>query len=102
MFVSVFSLFCNAFNNYSLSKQDVGQIATHISDEHPVTCTLPVGGSHKVPHYNEAEITLSESDVPGAKLPKSTLELNLVKDLKRWLLCRGQSVKGNKTMLIAR
>lgn len=55
-----------------------------------------------MPHYNEADIALSESDVPGAKLPNPIVEKNVVRDLKRWLYCHGQNVQGTKPVLIAR
>lgn len=55
-----------------------------------------------VPHYSEVDIMLSESEVPGAKLPNPIVEENVVRDLKRWLYCHGQKAQGNKTELIAR
>lgn len=61
----------------------------------PLTCNVG-------PQHSEADVVLTENDVPGAKLPKPNPEQNYVKDLKRWLVCHGQDPQGNKTVLIAR
>ena len=43
---------------------------------------------------------VKESDIPGASLKdRDPIELK-VPELKRWLQCRGASVKGKKTDLI--
>ena len=43
-------------------------------------------------------ITLREEDVPGAILPEECT----VKQLQRWLLCRGAKTTGNKFQLVQR
>ena len=47
-------------------------------------------------------VSLSEDDIPGAKLPREIPEQCNVQQLKRWLSCRGAFVSGKKTQLIAR
>ena len=48
-------------------------------------------------------VSLSEDDIPGAKLPREIPEQCNVQQLKRWLSCRGALVSGKKkTQLIAR
>lgn len=46
--------------------------------------------------------SLVESDIPGASLEGRAPENLKVKELQRWLLCRGASIKGKKADLIAR
>lgn len=45
---------------------------------------------------------LTEDDVPGAKLKFAKVQDHLVRDLKRWLACRGLTVSGNKNILVER
>jgi hypothetical protein len=47
-------------------------------------------------------IILNEEDVPGAKLPRESVEQCTVVQLKRWLLCRGAKTSGVKAVLIER
>ena len=47
-------------------------------------------------------VSLSEDDIPGAKLPREQLKQCNVQELKRWLSCRGACVSGKKPKLIAR
>ena len=42
---------------------------------------------------------LKEEDVPGAILPREKPEECTVKQLQRWLLCRGAKTTGKKTQL---
>jgi len=45
---------------------------------------------------------LDENDIPGASLNgKSPLQLHVIQ-LKRWLVCQGAPVSGNKPQLIER
>ena len=46
-------------------------------------------------------ITLRE-DVPGAILPRKMSEESTVKQLQRWLLCRGAKTTGKKIQLVQR
>lgn len=49
------------------------------------------------------DIILTENDVPGAKLPFAAVEANNMKDLKRFLKCRGiPYAKQKKRVLVAR
>ena len=41
-------------------------------------------------------VSLSEDDIPGAKLPREIPEQCNVQQLKRWLSCRGALVSGKK------
>lgn len=41
-------------------------------------------------------VKLREEDVPGAILPREIPEECTVKQLQRWLLCRGAKTTGNK------
>ena len=47
-------------------------------------------------------VTLSEDDIPAAKLPREIPEQCNVQQLKRWLSCRGACTSGRKPELIAR
>ena len=47
-------------------------------------------------------VVLTESDIPGAKIPRGTVEECRVFELKRWLLCRGGKTTGNKSALVKR
>ena len=47
-------------------------------------------------------INLREEDVPGAILPRETPEECTVKQLHRWLLCRGAKTTGKKMQLVQR
>ncbi|XP_034232766.1 ubiquitin carboxyl-terminal hydrolase 36-like [Thrips palmi] len=91
-----------------LNRSSSDIFADDFVDELPAAQSFTFGSPNvsvqrpEVPHYNEGDIVLSESDVPGAKLPNPTVEENVVRDLKRWLYCHGQNVRGNKTALIAR
>jgi hypothetical protein len=44
---------------------------------------------------------LSE-DIPGAKLPRETVEEGSVVQLKSWLVCRGAKTSGKKGPLVSR
>ena len=46
-------------------------------------------------------VVLTEEDVPGAKLTKPFAACS-VPELRRWLKCRGASVKGRKAELLER
>lgn len=46
--------------------------------------------------------SLSELDVPGAKLPNPCIERNTNVSLKRWLACRGIAHNVNKDLLVKR
>ena len=47
-------------------------------------------------------VSLSEVNIPGAKLPREIPEQCNVQQLKQWLSCRGACVSGKKPQLIAR
>lgn len=47
-------------------------------------------------------VTLSEEDIPGAKLPKDTPEECNCWVLRRWLQCRGARTTGKKGALVQR
>jgi len=47
-------------------------------------------------------IPLSEEDIPGAQLPRDEPEECNVKQLQRWLLCRGAKTTGKKEDLVQR
>ena len=47
-------------------------------------------------------IPLREEDVPGAILPRKIPEECTVKQLQRWLLCRGAKTTGKKLQLVQR
>lgn len=51
---------------------------------------------------SKEKIILTENDIPGAKIPRESLEHCSVPQLKRWLLCRGAKTTGKKAALIAR
>ena len=52
---------------------------------------------------NKSEIIkLKEEDVPGATLPRNTPDECTVKQLQRWLLCRGAKTTGKKIQLVQR
>jgi len=48
------------------------------------------------------KVILTENDIPGAKIPRESVEQCSVVQLKRWLLCRGAKTSGKKAALIAR
>ena len=54
------------------------------------------GGIESKKHEN---MKLKEEDVPGAILPREKPEECTVKQLQRWLLCRGAKITGKKTQL---
>ena len=45
---------------------------------------------------------LSQEDIPGANLPRETVEECSVVQLKRWLVCRGAKTTGKKGALVNR
>ena len=45
---------------------------------------------------------LREDDVPGASLKGQQPNALKIPELKRWLLCRGASVRGKKADLVSR
>ena len=47
-------------------------------------------------------VKLKEEDVPGAILPREKPEECTVKQLQRWLLCRGAKTTGKKMQLVQR
>ena len=47
-------------------------------------------------------VFLTEIDIPGAKLPRDSVEKCSVVQLKRWLLCRGAKTTGIKKALVSR
>ena len=47
-------------------------------------------------------VKLREEDVPGAILPREIPEECTVKQLQRWLLCRGAKTTGKKMQLVQR
>ncbi len=47
-------------------------------------------------------LPLLENDIPGASLNGRDPSLLKVPELKRWLLCRGASVRGKKADLVLR
>ena len=47
----------------------------------------------------DENMKLKEEDVPGAILPLEKPEECTVKQLQRWLLCRGAKTTGKKTQL---
>jgi len=49
----------------------------------------------------KADLNLHESDIPGAELTKPPEQCTKI-ILKRWLLCRGAKVSGNRSELIQR
>ena len=48
------------------------------------------------------DVILTEYDIPGAILPKETVETCSVGQLKRWLTCRGAKTTGKKSALVNR
>ena len=48
------------------------------------------------------DVILTEYDIPGAILPKETVEACSVGQLKRWLTCRGAKTTGKKSVLVNR
>ena len=58
--------------------------------------------SSKTPAKGALKVILSEEDIPGAKIPRETVEQCSVVQLKRWLLCRGAKTTGNKKALVTR
>jgi len=47
-------------------------------------------------------VKLRQEDVPGAILPRQIPEECTVKQLQRWLLCRGAKTTGKKMQLVQR
>ena len=47
-------------------------------------------------------VSLTENDIPGARLPREVPEECNVTQLKRWLSCRGACTTGKKQQLITR
>ena len=58
--------------------------------------------SIKTPAKGALKAILSEKDIPGAKIPRETVEQCSIVQLKRWLLCRGAKTTGNKKALMTR
>ena len=48
------------------------------------------------------DVILTEYDIPGAILPKETVEACSVGQLKRWLTCRGAKTTEKKSALVNR
>ena len=46
--------------------------------------------------------TLVEEDIPGAALPRESVEKCSMVQLKRWLTCRGAKTSGKKSALVFR
>ena len=67
------------------------------------TLTEVDGNNIKVIENRKSEgINLREEDVPGAILPRKIPEECTVKQLQRWLLCRGAKTTGKKMQLVQR
>ena len=67
------------------------------------TCAVKEEKIVDINERNKSEIVkLKEEDVPGATLPRNTPEECTVKQLQRWLLCRGAKTTGKKTQLVQR
>lgn len=47
-------------------------------------------------------VKLTQEDIPGAKLPRDSVEKCSVVQLKRWLLCTGAKTTGTKKALVSR
>lgn len=61
------------------------------------------GNKVNINERNKPEIIkLKEKDVPGAILPSNAPEECTVKQLQRWLLCRGAKTTGKKMQLVQR
>ena len=58
--------------------------------------------SSKPPAKGALKVILSEEDIPGARIPRETVQQCSVPQLKRWLLCRGAKTTGNKKALVTR
>lgn len=66
-------------------------------------CAEKDGNKVDINERNKSEIIkLKEEDVPGAILPRNTPEECTVKQLQRWLLCRGAKTTGKKMQLVQR
>ena len=48
------------------------------------------------------DVIVTEYDIPGAILPKETVEACSFGQLKRWLTCRGAKTTGKKSALVNR
>ena len=57
---------------------------------------------HASVNNSQYKVVLSESDIPGAALPRDTPEQCTVTQLRRWLLCRGAKTSGKKPELVKR
>ena len=61
-----------------------------------------MGDSSKTPAKGALKVILREEDIPGAEIPRETVEQCSVVQLKRWLLCRGAKTTGNTKALVTR
>ncbi|KAK3720696.1 hypothetical protein QZH41_013372 [Actinostola sp. cb2023] len=50
----------------------------------------------------KTSISLTEDDIPGAKIDRKSIDQCSVVQLKRWLLCRGAKTSGKKCSLVNR
>ena len=69
-----------------------------------VSITMASGGESSKTFGSSAinTVSLTENDIPGARLPREVPEECNVTQLKRWLSCRGACTTGKKQQLITR
>ena len=69
-----------------------------------VSITMASGGESSKTFGSSAinTVSLTENDIPGARLPREVPEECNVTQLKQWLSCRGACTTGKKQQLITR
>ena len=88
------------FQNHVVFLVYHGPIGTraHIGRTTIFNMAEPSDGSAKI----STSVSLTEDDIPGAKLPKETPEECNCWMLRRWLQCRGGRTTGKKAALVQR
>ena len=72
------------------------------SEDSKILIEVDRNKSEVIESRKSESINLREEDVPGAILPRKIPEECTVKQLQRWLLCRGAKTTGKKMQLVQR
>ena len=83
-------------------KTNMAEVSVDCSGDSKVLTELDSNKVEVIERSKSESINLREDDVPGAILPRKIPEECTVKQLQRWLLCRGAKTTGKKMQLIQR
>ena len=86
----------------NMAEFNVEYSSADCSDDSKVLTELDSNKVEVMERSKSESVNLREEDVPGAILPRKIPEECTVKQLQRWLLCRGAKTTGKKMQLVQR